>query len=529
MDIARVVGQKLFLAFHGKETLPPEIINAFKSYRPGGITLFRSLNMGTSAQIRALTQSLQTLARELDLPPLLIATDQEGGQLMAFGDGTPLPGNMALGATRSPELARRAGEVLGREMSALGVNVNYAPCADVNVNPQNPVVGVRSFGEDPNLVGEMTAAMIQGIQSEGVAATVKHFPGHGDTAADSHHGLGTVSHSIERLHAVELIPFRSALKADAKLVMTAHLGIPCIDGPNAPPATLSPNIINGLLRHDLGYDGVVITDAMDMRAIRQGELLRKDALRAAQAGADLLLMTSDPQDQARAYEALLQGAQNGQLTQAGLQVSLDRIQRLKNWLMENPVNFDLDVIQCAEHMQVANEIAQKSITLVRDDKKYLPVKLEQDKCIAVIIPIPQDLTPADTSSYVQPKLAESIREYHSRVDEFKIPLSPTEQEITSVLEQVRDFDLIVMGTINACMEEKQAEFVRRLLQTGKPVIVVAMRLPYDLIAFPQASTYVCTYSILEPSMRAAAKALFGFGEMTGRLPVSIPGVVEAAG
>ncbi len=527
MDLEHLVGQKLLFAFHGKEQPSPEIIDAFKKYSPSGISLFRSLNIGTLSQLKELNESLQRLARELGLPLLIIATDQEGGQLMAVGDGTPLPGNMALGATRSKELARNAGEVLGREMAALGINVNYAPCADVNINPNNPVVGIRSFGEDPILVGELAAAMIEGIQSQGVAATVKHFPGHGDTASDSHLGLTTVPHSRERLSAVELPPFLSALKADAKLVMTAHLGIPSIDGPDAPPATLSPNIINGLLRHDLGFDGVVVTDAMDMHAIRQGELLREDSLRAAKAGADLLLVTSDPMDQTRAFEALLSGAQSGELGMDELQASVARIARLKNWLKENESRPDLSVIQSTAHMQFADEIAEKSITLVRDQNKYLPIKLDEDKRIAVIIPVPQDLTPADTSSYIQPQLAESIREFHKQTDEFKIPYAPSDEDIAVTLKCVHNYDLIVVGTINAYAEEKQAEFVRQLLEIGKPVIVVAMRLPYDLAAFPQASTFVCTYSILEPSMRAAACALFGYREMTGQLPVSIPGLAEA--
>ncbi|RPI93156.1 MAG: glycoside hydrolase family 3 protein [Chloroflexi bacterium] len=520
----QLIGQKLLLAFRGKDKPSNEILRALREYRPGGITLFRSFNMGTPAQIRALTRSLQKLARGLDLPLLLIAADQEGGQLMAFGDGTPLPGNMALGATRSPELARKAGEVLGREMAALGINVDYAPCVDVNLNPHNPVVGTRSFGEDPQTVAALGSAMVEGIQSQGVAATAKHFPGHGDTSSDSHHGLPCIPHSADRLRSVELPPFQEAMRARVKLIMTAHLALPAFDGPDAPPATLSKNILSNLLRRDLGFDGVVVTDAMDMHAIRQGELLREDALRAAQAGADLLLITSDPQDWTRAYEALLQGAQSGQLAQPDLQASLDRISRLKNWLAENATSADLSAIQCAEHMQVASEIAEKSITLVRDEKNYLPIKLEAEKRIAVIVPVPQDLTPADTSSYIQPKLAESIRAYHAQTDEFKIPYAPGVQETASVLEQVRGYDLVVMGTINACAEEKQAEFVRQLLRMGKPVILIAMRLPYDLSAFPQAPTYVCTYGILEPSVRAVAKALFGLSMMTGRLPVSIPGL-----
>lgn len=527
MDIERLVGQKLLFAFQGREAPSPKIIAAFEKYRPGGVTLFRSMNMGTVAQLKELTASLQQLARRLEMPSLLIATDQEGGQLMAIGDGTPLPGNMALGATRSRELARMAGKVLGRELSALGINVDYAPCADVNVNSKNPVVGTRSFGEDPALVADLTAAMIEGIQSQGVAATVKHFPGHGDTASDSHHGPGTVPHSLERLHAVELPPFKAALGADVKLVMTAHLGIPSIDGANAPPATLSPNVINGLLRRDLGFEGVVVTDALDMRAIRQGELLREDALRAAKAGADLLLVTSDPLDQARVYEALVNGVQTGQLTMDELQASVARITRLKAWLSENATQADLSVVRSDAHLKVADEIAEASITLVRDHAMLLPLRLDEDKRIAVIVPTPQDLTPADTSSYVQPRLADFVREYHARTDEFNISYAPDEREVALMLERMRGYDVIVAGTLNAYAEEKQAEFIRQLLRSGKTVVTLAMRLPYDLAAFPQASTFLCTYSILEPSMRAAARALFGFGEAKGRLPVSIPGLYES--
>jgi beta-N-acetylhexosaminidase len=527
VDLEHLIGQKLLFAFHGMEAPSPGIVSAMKQYHPGGITLFRHLNIGTLAQTRALTESLQRLARDLNLPPLLIAADQEGGQLMAVGDGTPLPGNMALGASRSVDLARKAGEVLGRELAALGINVNYAPCVDVNVNPQNPVVGVRSFGGDPSLVAELAAALIKGMQSQGLAATAKHFPGHGDTATDSHHGLGKVPHSLERLKSVELSPFAAALKADVKLVMTAHLAVPSIDGPDAPPATLSPNIINGLLRRDLGFDGVVITDAMDMRAIEQGEALRNEALRAVTAGADLLLITSDPGDQARAFEGLVRGAQSGRLSKDELQASVDRIARLKTWLADQAASSDLSVIRSAEHMKFADEIAERSITLVRDRDGCLPLKLDTDQRIAVVVPVPQDLTPADTSSYVEPKLVESIRVYHPRTNGFTLAYSPSEQEAAAVLAQVREYDAIVVGTINACVEKNQAGLVHELLKTGKPVIIIAMRLPYDAAAFPEATTIVCTYSIMEPSMKAVARGLFGFGEMKGRLPVTVPGLKEA--
>ncbi len=526
MNLEQRVGQKLLLAFECKE-LTPEVITAFQKYLPGGVTLFRPFNIDNPSQLRALTDALQNLARELHLPPLLIATDQEGGQLMSVGDGTPLPGNMALGATRSAELARRAGEVLGRELSALGINVNYAPCADVNINPQNPVVGVRSFGEDPKLVGELAAALIEGLQSQGVAATTKHFPGHGDTASDSHHGLPTVPHQIDRLHAVEFPPFKAAIQADTKLIMTAHLGIPSIDGADAPPATLSQNILTGLLRHELGFKGVIITDALDMHAIRQGELLGVDSVRAVNAGADLLLVMSKPEDQKRVYDALLQAAQTSQLNMTELDESLARIHSLKEWINAQSSAPELSVIQCAEHMQVANEIAEKSITLVRDHANLLPIRLKPEQRIAVIVPTPEDLTPADTSSYVTPQLAESLRTYHAHVDEFVISSTPDEKEIASVLKQVNGYDLVVIGTINAFHQNGQAMIVREIQKMNIPMLVVALRLPYDLAAFPEVQTYLCTYGILEPSMRALGRAVFGHGAMTGRLPVSIPGLYEA--
>ncbi|MBI3174113.1 MAG: glycoside hydrolase family 3 C-terminal domain-containing protein [Chloroflexi bacterium] len=527
MDLSQLIGQKILLAFKAKEGPTPEIIQAFKEYQPAGLTLFRPYNVDAPAQLRALTASLQKTALDLGLPPLLIATDQEGGQLMAVGDGTPLPGNMALGATGSEELARRAGEVLGRELAAMGVNVNYAPSADVNVNPQNPVVGVRSFGEDPHEVARLSAAMIAGIQSQGVAATVKHFPGHGDTASDSHLGLPTVPHGLDRLQAVEFPPFRAAIDAGVKLVMSAHVGLPAIDGPEAPPATLSENILKGILRRDLGFDGVIVTDAMDMHAIRQGEFLGADSIRAVNAGADLLLVTADPEDHRRVHTTLSKAAQSGQLNAEELRASVERIAALKAWLSNQPVP-DLSVVRCADHLRVADEIAEASITLVHDDAKLLPLNLSSEKRIAVIVPKPLDLTPADTSSYVTPQLAAAIRAYHPHVDEFIIPYALQPADITAVLERAREYDLIVIGTLNAYNQEGQTALVRELLKGQIPTIVVALRLPYDLMAFPEAKTYLCTYSILEPSMRALAKTLFGQNQARGRLPVSIPGLYQIA-
>jgi len=527
LSLEEKVGQCLLVSFTGKDRPSDELREIIERYKPAGITLFRSQNIDEPTQLRELNQSLQRLARDFDLPPFLIAADQEGGQLMALGRGTPLPGNMALGATGSEDLACRVGEVLGRELAAVGVNLDYAPCADVNLNTQNPVVGVRSFGEGPVEVARLTAALIRGIQSQGVAATVKHFPGHGDVTSDSHHGLPIVSHSLERLRAVEFPPFRSAIEAGVKLVMTAHIGLPAIDGPHAPPATLSPNILQGVLRRELGFEGVIVTDAMNMRAIRQEGAIGEEAVRALSAGADLLLLVSNLDECELIFKTIIGALKSGRLDERTISQSAQRVLALKEWLSKQPAAPDLSVVDCAEHRSLAQEIADASITLVRDQNNLLPLCLRPDRRLAVIIPKPLDLTPADTSSYVTPQLAAALREYHPRVEEFLIPYAPNENDIASLLTQLHSFDAVIIGTINAFQQEGQAALVRKSLKLKIPTVIAALRLPYDLTVFPEAPVYLCTYGILEPSMRALAKAVFGQGGIKGRLPVAIPGLAEA--
>ncbi len=512
----------MLIAFEGRDELPGELLRAFRQYRPAGITLFRHLNVRAPAQVRRLTARLQEAAREAGLPPLLLAVDQEGGQLMAVGEGaTQLPGNMALGATGSARLAHLAGGVLGRELAAMGINVDYAPSCDVNLNPANPVIGIRSFGEDPAQVSALTAAMVAGLQEAGVAATAKHFPGHGDTVSDSHDGVPVVPHTLERLRRVELPPFAAAIYSGARLVMTSHVALPAIDGQAGLPATLSPAILKSLLRDEIGFQGVIITDAMNMQAIHQGEALGEDALQAVLAGVDLLLVTSDPADWGRVHTRLLEAAQTGRLPQKNLADSFDRVMDLRRWLAGAPAQPELSVVGCAEHRAIADEIAAASLTCVRDRAGLLPLRLAPAERLAVILPRPQDLTPADTSSYVTPELAVHLRPFHPNVEEILAPLAPEDGEIAALVERVRGDACVVVGTINAYNQPGQKRLVQALLAAGLPTIVVALRLPYDLLAFPEAPTYVCTYSILEPSMRALAAALFGKKDFPGRLPVTI--------
>lgn len=520
-QLTELIGQKLLLAFHGKKQLSPEFIKSIQKFKPSGFTLFRSMNIESLAQVRQLTDTLQQQAKTAGLPPFLICTDQEGGQLMAIGDCTPLPGNMALGATRSTELAFRAGVVLGSELAALGINVNFAPSADVNINPKNPVIGTRSFGDDPTQVGELASAVIKGIQSQGVAATVKHFPGHGDTLTDSHMGMPVIPHDMTRLQRIEFPPFIASIQSGVKMVMTGHLGVQVIDGNNPVPATISSQIITGILRQKMGFSGVVVSDAMNMNAIRQGKQLGEDALRATLAGVDLLLLLDDPIDYERVFNSLYNAINEGALREEMVLESVNRVMELKNWLTVHTKKPDLSVIRSSQHLQIADEIAERSITLVHNRKNILPIQIASDQRIAVIMPEPQDLTPADTSSYVKPDLAKFMRKYHPLVDAFSVSFSPDDEEREKLRSKLDSYGLIIMGTINACASANQTALVHELVRLNVPLVLVALRLPYDLELFPQVDTSLCTYSILEPSIKALAKALFGKIKITGTLPVNV--------
>lgn len=521
--MSAIVGHKLLIGFVDTKP-PPYVLNWLRQRPLGGVTLFRYRNVENALQVRDLTRALQTAVAEAGHPPLLIGTDQEGGQLNALGIGaTVLPGNMALGATRSPELAYQVGQLLGRECAALGINVNYAPSCDVNSNPLNPVIGVRSFGEDVQLVAEMATAVAKGIQAAGVIAVPKHFPGHGDTVTDSHVGIPVIPHDEARLWQVELRPFQAAIAGGAKMLMSAHVGIPALNNGQIIPSTLSEPVLQGLLRQKLGFQGVIVSDAMDMGAIQQDKGLANDVMAAARAGIDMFLMTDDVQKQTSAYDALLTMWKEDTAVRAQMQQSINRIQHLKAWV-EQQKQPDLSVLGCADHKNIAQRVAEQSVTLVRDQAKLLPLPPDSDRRVMVIVPAYENLTPADTSDQEKYHLGPAIRAYQPYVDEFVVPQRPSETTISVFRERVAQYDLVIVGTIEAARQPEQAAFVRALLQTGVPLITVALRTPYDLMAYPAAQTHICTYSIQEPSVKACAAAIFGHISFQGQLPAQIPGL-----
>jgi beta-N-acetylhexosaminidase len=523
MTLEQAVGQQFLLTFEGREALPNQFLELLQRHFVSGVVLFRHKNMGNLSELRGLTQALQRAAVESGQPPMLIAADQEGGQLIAVDQTTPFPGNMALGAAGSDKLAYKVGRALGKELSAVGINVDFAPVCDVNSNPLNPVIGTRSFGEDPKFVARMSAAFIRGLQSSGVAATAKHFPGHGDTFSDSHRGAPIVRHNAKRIRSVELVPFRAAVNSKVRLVMTAHIVMPALNGgSNELPATLSPRILRDLLRKKMRFNGVIVSDALDMHAMEQGSGYVAETMAAVAAGIDLLLFNHDLSRVEPACSNLVQAARRGLISADEIYASARRVMALKNWIKRQPQE-SLAVIGCQEHLRLAQEVARKSITLVRDTPRQLPLCVGPEERIAVALPRPEDLTPADTSSYVKPALADALRRYHPRVDEFSFAMSPAAEEIGALSERLASYDVVVLGTINATAHPGQAELVKKLLKQRARLITVALRMPYDLAAYPEAPTYICTYSILPPSMEALAEALFGRIAFTGVLPVTIPG------
>ena len=511
---------RLMIAFAGTD-LPGSAATRISTDGVAGVTLFYAHNIADPAQIRRLTSAVQA-ARPAGAPPLLIAADQEGGQLIGLGGGTTqFAGAMALGAAGDEALAERVAGATALEVLALGVNVNYAPVCDVANNPANPALGIRSFGDDPEAVGRFAAATVRGLQHNGVAAVAKHFPGAGDTAADPHHGLPLVPRTSAELAALELVPFRAALDAGVRLVMTGHL---LLAGQRDDlPTSLSAPVLRDLLREELGFGGVTVTDALDMRALAQGSAQIIDAVVALRDGEDVLLGTADDAALDRLAEGIAQAQRRGLVPAADDAAANRRLGELRHWLGGYPQP-PLDVVGCSDHQALAAELAQRSITLVRNDDGLLPLRLAADARVAVVQTIPADLTPADTSSTVRPTLASALRRRIPGVEEILLPAVPGEADIAGLGERLAAVDLVVVGTFSAHLQPAQVALAAAVLASGRPTVTVALRTPWDLLAYPSARTHVCTYGILPPSMEALAAALLGEAPFAGRLPVEIAGL-----
>jgi len=516
--------ERVMLAFEG-EGIPSWVTKRLAEAPAAGVTLFMAVNVMRLAQVRELTEAVQRAGGGTG-GPLLIAADQEGGQLNALGaEATQFAGNMALGAVDDEGLTERVGAAIGREARALGINVVYAPVLDLASEPGNSAMGIRSFGDDPAAVARHGAAMIRGLQSAGVAASVKHFPGLGAVDQDTHYKLGVVQGSAADLETNELAPFRAGIAAGARLVMSAHVAVPALTGDPTLPATLSRTVMRGTLRDGLGFRGLTISDAFDMHALAQGAAQAVEVIAAIRAGIDLLLTAPGRPAQRRIEETLSAAAARGLFEPDELEASSARLADLRSWLAAAGTPPDLDVVGSAEHMAISRDLAERALTrLDRVDgvPEPAPIVFAPGTRILAIMPEPTDLTPADTSSAVPPGLGRALRTRFASVDDVVVPVALGDGEIGGLRTRAESFDAVVVGTIEAHRQSRQAALVRAIAETGTPTVAVAMRTPWDAVVYPDGVPAIATYSILPDSLEALARALAGEIGFPGRLPVAVP-------
>ncbi|MFC4078262.1 glycoside hydrolase family 3 protein [Salinithrix halophila] len=518
MSLEEKVGQMIMVGFKGSEP-SEDIRHLIQDVHAGNVILFAwSENVKDPVQTAQLNNGLQTYAENTRLKiPLLIATDQEGGVVARMTTGaTELPGNMALGAGRDRWGAYEAAALTAAELKAVGINMNLAPDVDVNVNPDNPVIGVRSFGEDPQLVARMGVAAIRGYQWNGVVATAKHFPGHGDTDVDSHLGLPVIDKSREELERVELVPFKRAIRSRIDAIMTAHIHVPALDDTPKLPATLSKPILTGLLRKEMGYRGIIITDSMTMAGVADyfGGV-PKAAVKAVEAGADVVLLTPEltTEKQREVYNELLKAVRSGEISEKRLDQSVKRILKAKvkyRLFTERQVDVGkvAERVGTPEHREKAAKLARKSITLVQNKNGLLPLKMDPSEKLGII------------SSY---SLKEDTVPYHANLTELRYrQMNPTDREITEAVEVAKGQDVLIVGTYSSSLYPKQVKLVKELQKLGKPMTVIAFRNPYDLKDYPDVDAYVAAYGFRSVSLKAAVDTLFGANRPAGKLPVTIP-------
>ncbi len=528
MTLEEQIGQILMVGFSGS-TPPQEIIELIERHRVGNIILF-SRNVHEAEQVYALTHQLQEHARKAGQRyPLLIAIDQENGIVQRMGEAATLfPGNMALGAIASEEIAQEVARAVGEELQSVGITMNLAPVVDVNNNPANPVIGVRSFGEDAQQVGRLGAAMVRGYKEAGIVPCLKHFPGHGDTAVDSHLALPTLPYALERLEQLELVPFQKGIEAGADCIMTAHIAFPALTGSKELPATLSPDIIKGLLREKLGFQGVIISDCLEMHAVLDSFGTGHGAVLALQAGIDLVLVSHLFSRQLASIEAIRAAVHSGELDPAIVQSAAERVLALKartlSWDKLPEIEALQESIGSPAHLQLQEQAYELSTTLVRNEEGLLPIHLKPEEQLVALARPRNLLTMVEDRAFADDTLAVILSKHSHQIRQLAINAQTAQEAYTSVLSETSEQDILVVATVNAHVDQMQGELVRLLTTSGRRVIGITVRNPYDLAAFPALRTYLATYEYTKPALEAAARVLFGEREAHGKLPVSIPGL-----
>ncbi len=537
MSIAEKVGQMFMLAFAGDQIDAARIL--MEEHQVGGAYIGDE-NVPTASAAVELCNTLQGFARRTRLGiPLLLGVDQEGTWSVMTRESAMGPGNMAIGATANPERAYDMYSVIAKETAAVGLNTVLGPVADCNSNPRNSIIEMRSFGEHPTLVAEMTSAAVRGLQENGSVAAVKHFPGHGDTRQDSHRGLPTVDRSLDELTRIDLHPFAEGVKAGAKMVMTAHIIFSALDPER--PATLSPIILGDVLRGQLGFDGVIVSDSMNMHSIRLNYESTEAAIQAFNAGVDLMMLAEEHYDhdvsaylenQRGLIRAIIRAVEEGRIAESRVDDAVRRILQLKT-----DAGFSTEPIPASAAAQVGAagqraielDVARAAVSIARDRRQLLPLDpgapltlvnttrrsaydvLTQTRGIG-----PNQATPA--FDVLAAALRESCPELTViAAEDFKLEALPDAGPIIAVTENYTlpglDFDQSLAFELVRAMHDAAAD----------RLIVVALRDPYELASFPDINCYVCSFSFRPSAARAAADVLLGRIDASGRSPVNVPG------
>ncbi|MFI9378073.1 glycoside hydrolase family 3 protein [Streptomyces parvulus] len=539
MSVEAKIGQLFVPYFYGASATSPSQVDQDRNlkelgvrtvaeliakYQVGGVIYFSGWtnNLHDPHQIADLSNGVQRASLALPVPvPSLISIDQEHGVNVRIGSGaTQLPGAMALGAGRSLSDARTAGWISGTELAALGIHQNFAPVADVNVNPANPIINVRSFGADAREVGRMVGAQVTGYQQAGVVACAKHFPGHGDTGEDSHTGLPVITHTREEWERIDAPPFRAAIAAGVDSIMTAHLQVPALD-PSNEPATLSPTILQDVLRGELGFDGVIVTDALNMQGVRTKYGDDRVPVLALKAGADQLLF---PPSIDVAYNGVLAAVRAGEITEDRLDASVLRILRVKEkagLLSGSPFvsRRDVDrVVGSRRHRLTAARIAERTTTLLVNEDGALPLRRGRGKLLVVGA---SPAFPTDDTRTTVPELAKAFDELGYRTTHLATGRTPDAAKIDEAVAAARGRDAVVVTTDNVGATSTQRTLVSRLLATGAPVVHLAVRNPYDIAHLGDVPASLASYCWTEVELRAAARVIAGRVGPRGRLPVPV--------
>ncbi|KAJ5793079.1 uncharacterized protein N7503_009057 [Penicillium pulvis] len=525
-DLQKQVGQLFAVGFHG-HTPSPEIKTLIHEYHVGGIVVF-SRNFQDAAQLQALTLALQNEAKLAGhTRPLLIGIDQENGLVTRISPpiATQVPGPMALGATGDPGMAYQAGKVTGETLEFFGINMNYAPVCDINSEPLNPVIGVRSPGDDPEFVGKFASAAARGLREHNVVPSVKHFPGHGDTATDSHYGLPVIPKSRDELERCELIPFRRAVAEGIETVMTAHISLPEID--DKLPATLSPNAL-GILRKDMAYDGMIITDCLEMDGIRATVGTEQGSVLAIKAGSDSIMLCHTFEVQVASIKKVCEAVQSGTIESSRLEDACRHVAHVKdkflNWdtaLRQNHLT-GLDALN-NRTAPFSKEAYEKSVTLVRDASKTLPLKSTGQ----IVLLFPGSKIPVGGAvdgegmgrqgSYTVSPYLNALRCHNPSVTEIKYKDTGLSDEEWNV---VKAADAVIFVSINGTEAPYQDALGRELPRQVRSLVAIAACSPYDFLEVPEVQTYITTYEPTIEAFTVAAGIIFGQMTPRGSLPIA---------